>query len=57
MQVIPYGHDGNNVLSWNGHRSVPPVTLTRKDKGVICRSYCTVMDEIPYEHKDNTVRA
>ena len=56
MQVIPHGHGGNTVRAWTGHRSVPPVNVTRKGKGEICRSYRTVMEAIPYEHRVNTVR-
>ena len=50
MKVIPYGHGGNTVQAWTGHRSVTPVTVTRKGKGVICRSNRTVMEAISYEH-------
>ena len=56
MQVKPYGHGGNIVRAWTGHRSVPPVTVTRKGKGAICRSYRTVIEAIPYEHRRNIVR-
>ena len=43
-------HGGNTVRAWTGHRSVPPVTVTRKVKGAIFRSYHTIMEAIPYEH-------
>ena len=53
---ILYGHGGNIVRAWTGHRSIPPVNVTRKGKGEIFRSYRTVMESIPYEHRGNTVR-
>ena len=53
---VPFGHGGNIVQAWTGHRSVPPVTVTIKGKGETCRSYRTVMEAIPYKHRGNTVR-
>ena len=53
---ILYGHGGNIVRAWAGHRSILPVTVTRKGKGAIFRSYRTVMESIPYEHRGNSVR-
>ena len=34
---ILYGHGDNTVRAWTGHRSIPPVTVTRKGKGAIFR--------------------
>ena len=56
MKVIPYDYGGNTVQAWTGHRSVTPVTVTRKGKEAICRSYRTVMEAIPYEHRGNNIR-
>ena len=53
---VPNEHEGSTVQAWTGHRSVPPVTVTRKVKGAIYRSYCTVMEAILYEHRGNTVQ-
>ena len=53
---VPSKHVGNTVQAWIGHWSVPPVTVTRKGKKAIFRSYRTVMEAIPYEHIGNTVR-
>ena len=57
VTYVPSEHGSNNLREWTVHRSVPPVTVTRKGKGEICRSYRTVIDEILYEHKYNTVQA
>ena len=51
---VPRKHGGNTVRAWTGQRSVPPVTVTRKGKGEICRSYLTVMEAIPYDHRQVT---
>ena len=56
MKVILYDYGGNTVREWTVHRSVPPVTVTRKGKGAICRSYHTGTTAIPYEHRGNKVR-
>ena len=53
---ILYGHGGNTVRAWKGHRSIPPVNVTRKGKGAILRSYRTVMESIPYKHRGNIVQ-
>ena len=47
---ISIDQGGNTVRAWTGHRSVPPVTLTKKGKGEICRYYRTVIEAIRYEH-------
>ena len=52
IAYVPINSRGNTVRAW---RSVPPVTVTRKGKGAICRSYRTVMKEIPYDYRVNTV--
>ena len=53
---VPSEHKGNTVRAWTGHRVVPPLTVTRKGKEAIYRSYCMVMEAIPYEHGKVTVQ-
>ena len=53
---VPSKHEVNNVQSCTGHRSVPPVTVTRKGKRGMCRSYHTVMEAIQYKHRGNIVQ-
>ena len=63
MEAIPYGHRSNTervrgpyagyaVRAWTSHRSVPPVTVTRKDKGAICRLFHTSMERGQYASYD-----
>ena len=47
---VPSNHGGNTLQAWTGHMSVPLVTVNRKGKVEIYRSYRTVMEAIPYEH-------
>ena len=47
---------GYSVRGWTGHRSVSPVTVTRKGKGAIRRLCHTSMEAIPYGHRRNTER-
>ena len=49
-RYILYGHGGNTVRAWTGHRSIPPVTVTRKGKG-------GNIQVISYGHGVNNVRA